>query len=231
MPLPCTHILKTTDGIGGPTVTHMGEITVVKVGQLQGFFTPVRGTATFTVNEGDSGGTRHCAKPDPGFDTVFPTMTKCSVGTDLSTGLCSAPGFAKVIEAAFVANGPFLLTVSNLGAPSPSISSAPAGISCPSDCDESYAKDTAVILTATPGAGFEFVNWTVDDAFNGPLPSPANNPLTVTMDRNWSLTANYIESITVIGNGRARALSSTDVVVVEAIPAPNNYLVGVSCPP
>ncbi|MBB1073113.1 DUF4214 domain-containing protein [Rhodoferax sp. 4810] len=39
------------------------------------------------------------------------------------------------------------------------ISETPAGIDCGSDCDEQYARDTAVILRATADVGWQFSGW------------------------------------------------------------------------
>jgi len=39
------------------------------------------------------------------------------------------------------------------------VTSAPAGINCGADCTETYALNTAVTLTATPAAGFNFSAW------------------------------------------------------------------------
>ena len=50
------------------------------------------------------------------------------------------------------------LTVSVTGAGV--VTSAPAGINCGPDCAEMFAPGTQVVLTATPGAGQRFVEWT-----------------------------------------------------------------------
>lgn len=39
------------------------------------------------------------------------------------------------------------------------VTSAPAGIACPSDCDEAFRKRTHVTLTASPATGQTFVGW------------------------------------------------------------------------
>lgn len=51
----------------------------------------------------------------------------------------------------------FDLTVAIAG--SGVVTSNPAGIDCGSDCSESYASGTPVVLTATPGAGSLFSGW------------------------------------------------------------------------
>jgi uncharacterized repeat protein (TIGR02543 family) len=48
-----------------------------------------------------------------------------------------------------------------------------------------FAENTEVILTATPDAGYEFAGWSGDT-------TGSDNPLTVTMDANKDITANFI---------------------------------------
>jgi hypothetical protein len=52
------------------------------------------------------------------------------------------------------------LTVTRSGTGGGSVSSVPAGISCGSDCSESYDNNETVTLTATPDSGSEFTGWT-----------------------------------------------------------------------
>jgi hypothetical protein len=65
-----------------------------------------------------------------------------------------------------------------------SISSDPEGISCPSDCSESYAAGTSVKLKAKPADGFEFKEW--DGSCGG-----SDESCTVTLDQNRSVTARF----------------------------------------
>jgi hypothetical protein len=55
----------------------------------------------------------------------------------------------------------YTLTVAKAGqaAASGTVTSAPAGISCGSDCSEAYAGGTTVTLTAAAGAGARFMGW------------------------------------------------------------------------
>ena len=39
------------------------------------------------------------------------------------------------------------------------VMSEPAGITCPTDCNESYKKSTSVTLTATAGPNSSFLGW------------------------------------------------------------------------
>ncbi len=52
-----------------------------------------------------------------------------------------------------------LLTVSKAGTGTGTVSSAPAGINCGTDCTESYNQGTSVTLTATPAAGSKLSAW------------------------------------------------------------------------
>jgi hypothetical protein len=54
---------------------------------------------------------------------------------------------------------PPTLSVVRAGTGTGTVTSAPAGISCGTDCAESYPSGTAVTLTAAPGAGSTFGGW------------------------------------------------------------------------
>lgn len=53
------------------------------------------------------------------------------------------------------------LTVVRAGAGSGTVTSAPAGIDCGTDCTQAYLSRSSVTLTATPAAGSRFVGWDV----------------------------------------------------------------------
>ena len=63
--------------------------------------------------------------------------------TAISTGFAAPP------------TAPLTVTVVGDG----TVTDASSGISCPSDCDESYKKGSSVTLTATPDADSSFLGW------------------------------------------------------------------------
>ena len=75
------------------------------------------------------------------------------------------------------------LTVSKDGTGSGIVTSAPAGISCGSDCSEAYNDDTSVTLTAVADLGSTFTGW------SGACTSTGS--CVVTMDAAKSVTATF----------------------------------------
>jgi len=63
------------------------------------------------------------------------------------------------------------------------VTSSPPGISCPSDCGESYPFGTPVVLTATPGTGGSFTGWSGDCSGTGTC--------NLTMDQAHAVTATF----------------------------------------
>jgi roadblock/LC7 domain-containing protein len=66
---------------------------------------------------------------------------------------------SKSVKAVFV--GPYILNVTKFSRAggSGTVTSTPGGISCGSDCSETFAYGTVVALTATPDAGSSVVSW------------------------------------------------------------------------
>lgn len=90
------------------------------------------------------------------------------------------------------------LTVALAGTGSGSVTSSPAGISCPATCSANFLKvGTPVTLTATPGAGSRFVGW--GGACSG------TGSCVVTMSQAESVTATFALifplSVTITGSG------------------------------
>src|SRR5712691_10478226 len=76
----------------------------------------------------------------------------------------------------------FTLTVSETG--NGTVTSSPAGITCGTACATDYVINTAVTLTASPGADSLFTGWTGCD-------SVAGATCTVTMTAARSVTASF----------------------------------------
>jgi CSLREA domain-containing protein len=76
------------------------------------------------------------------------------------------------------------LTVNIAGTGSGTVTSNPAGITCPGDCTENYNHATFVTLTATPATGSSFTSWNGCDSTNG-------NQCTVTMTAAKNVTATF----------------------------------------
>ncbi len=82
----------------------------------------------------------------------------------------------------------YTLTVSTSPSGSGTVSRQPTGIPGAGAGQFVYDENTVVTLTASPTAGWQFVNWT-GPVSNASIPSP-----TVTMDADKSVTANFVES-------------------------------------
>ncbi len=90
-------------------------------------------------------------------------------GAGCTTGAASVEvtmGAARVCTATFVQNQ-FTLTVNNGG--NGVVTSAPAGVDCGADCNETYAGGVNVTLTAAPDPGFQVDVWTGCDVVAGTI--------------------------------------------------------------
>lgn len=90
-----------------------------------------------------------------------------------SGGGCSGTGDCVItltadtgVSAEFTATH-FPVTVDLAGTGSGSVTSDPAGIACPDDCEESFARTETVTLTATPAGGSVFSQWEGDCSGSG----------------------------------------------------------------
>ncbi|MGE0641146.1 MAG: choice-of-anchor Q domain-containing protein [Thermoanaerobaculia bacterium] len=112
-------------------------------------------------------------------------------------------------EAAAIAPVPHDLVVTLPGAPGGgSVSSDPAGISCPADCSESYPGNVMVELTPAATSGFVFAGWGGDCTGSGAC------VLAMTADR--SVSATFVElfslDVTLAGSGAGGVESSPSAI-------------------
>lgn len=73
-----------------------------------------------------------------------------------------------------------------------SVNSNPSGISCPADCDETYAEGVDVTLTATPGAGAQFLQWGGNCFGTNPV-----TQVTLAGDRNCTATFDIVTDLAI----------------------------------
>jgi uncharacterized protein (DUF2141 family) len=115
----------------------------------------------------------------PGTETVFTGWSDGCSGT----GSCTVSmDQARSVTATFTLNK-YALSVIVAGTGSGSVSSNPAGISCESDCSESYDYNTSVELSAMPDTGSTFTGWS--DGCSGA------GSCTVSMDQARSVSAAF----------------------------------------
>jgi len=96
------------------------------------------------------------------------------------------------------------LTVSKAGSGSGTVTSAPSGINCGTDCAESYGSGTTVTLTASPAAGSSFAGWSGGGC-------SGTGVCEVTLNANTTVTATFAlpqHSLTVTREGSGTITSS-----------------------
>ena len=91
-----------------------------------------------------------------------------------------------VPEALWVDTALAELAVTKAGAGTGTVTSNPAGISCPTDCIEQVSTGKVLVLTAVPEAGSTFTGW------SGVCTGTA--PCSVTLDSDKAVTANFASS-------------------------------------
>ena len=131
-------------------------------------------------------------------------FTGWSGGGCTGTGTCTVTMDAsKVITATF--QGPQMLTVTKDGAGTGTVISNPVGISCGSDCNESYPGGTTVTLAASPGANSDFGGWSGSGC-------TGIGTCTVTMDAAKTVTASFTPKFTLVvskvGTGSGTVISN-----------------------
>lgn len=95
-------------------------------------------------------------------DSTMATIPSLGIGTHYfrvratNTGGSSAPSNTAVLT---IAPPMYPLTVVKAGLGSGTVTSAPMGISCGMDCNETLAGGTVVVLTAVPSPGSTFTSW------------------------------------------------------------------------
>ncbi len=81
------------------------------------------------------------------------------------------------------------LTVTVSGSGTGTVTSSPAGITCPSTCTGTFAGNSAVVLTATAGTGSTFTSFSGNCTPASPQTTPPS--CTVTMSADETVTATF----------------------------------------
>jgi hypothetical protein len=106
----------------------------------------------------------------------------------------------------------FALGLIKSGTGSGSVTSNPAGITCGSDCSETYSSGIVVSLTATAASGSTFAGWSGDaDCSDGLVTMNASKTCTATFNlvpQTFTLGINLVKSITAAGAGNGSVTSS-----------------------
>lgn len=138
-------------------------------------------SASFTFNASTTDATMQCSLDTAPFTTCTSPISYTGLAFGAHTFRARAVSptcvFGAIATRAWTA-GPTLTTATSGGG---SISGT--GISCGADCTEAYAPGTAVTLTATPNAGYNFTGWS--GACTG------TGACNLTISANTSVTANF----------------------------------------
>jgi Bacterial Ig-like domain (group 3)/Divergent InlB B-repeat domain len=128
-------------------------------------------------------------------------------GACSGTGSCSVTmNSAQSVAATFnsvTASFPLSVTISGNG--SGSLTSAPAGINCPSTCSANFASGTTVTLTPSANAGSTFAGWSGACSGTGSCSVTMNSAQTVTATFN---VVSFPLSVTVAGGGLGSVTSA-----------------------
>ena len=174
------------DATGDTSLPVEHSLTVTKAGTGSGVVRSTDGLISCGADCSESypEGTVVTLTAQPGKGSAFTSWSGDCSGTGIS---CQVTMDAeRAVTATFTASGGGgnILRVSLTGTGSGSVTSKPAGISCPSDCTESYAAGTVVTLRAVARPGSMFAGWS--GACTG-----AAVTCTVTMSGSRSVTARF----------------------------------------
>src|ERR1700722_16317648 len=142
------NLMVTIAGSGTGTVTSTPNGISCPSSCLAPFSDNSNVTLTATAAEGSTfaGFSSNCVAANP---QTNPPSCKVPIGTTDVT-----------VTATFNSGTGVTLTVTEAGTGSGTVSSNPAGISCPTTCSANFASGTAVTLTAFPADGSTFTGWT-----------------------------------------------------------------------
>ena len=112
-------------------------------------------------------------------------------------------------EACQSVTGTFDVTIAKAGTGTGTVTSMPSGISCGTDCFQSFTAGTVVTLTATPASGSTFTGWSGGGCSGtASCTTSGNTAVTITATFSSSTTSTYSLAITKSGTGSGTVTSS-----------------------
>jgi uncharacterized repeat protein (TIGR01451 family) len=143
------------------------------------------------------------------------TFTGWTDSTCEGTGTCTFTlTAARTVTATFASTTTnFALTVVEAGAGKGTVTSAPAGINCPTACAANFASGTQITLTAAPAAGSTFSGWT-DASCEGTGTCTFTLTAARTVTATFTSTAtNFALTVAEAGNGTGTVTSAPSGII------------------
>jgi len=135
----------------GLTVVMAGAGTGTITSSPAGISCPTTCAASFPQN------TKATLSETPGTNSTFTGWSGACTGTAACSVTVAA---ADSVTATFSSTSPsYAVTVTEAGTGAGTITSSPAGVNCPTTCSASFAQNTQVTLSETPGTGSTFAGW------------------------------------------------------------------------
>jgi Ca2+-binding RTX toxin-like protein len=177
-------VLRFSDGdLPASQAAQRPTLSVIRTGTGGGTVTssPAGITCGADCSEAYASGTAVTLTASPAAGSIFGGWTGCDTVSGASCTITMSA--ARSVNATFNEQT-FALSVTKAGAGTGTVTSSPAGINCGADCSESYARGTAVTLTASPALGSTFIGWTGCATVSG-------STCTVTMSAVRSVAATF----------------------------------------
>jgi hypothetical protein len=180
--------------------THTVFITVIGDGTVNS--TPNGISCAADCSEAFAEGTTVTLTPAPNKGSVFVGWAE---STCSGAGACSIAVVQDVFLQAVFAF-PNTVVVTRAGSGAGIVTSTPPGINCPSDCDESYAPNQTVTLTAIADHESNFIEWAGGGCI-GTTPCPVTTAMPVAVNATFALKR-YDVSVSKSGNGNGTVIST-----------------------
>ncbi len=165
-----------------------------------------------------SAGTTVVITETPDATSVFSGWSGAAAGTNPSQTITMDGN--KTVSAAFTKKY-YALNVLTAGTGSGTVSSTPAGISCPATCTGYYSSGTSVSLTASPNSGSAFTGWSGDCSGTGTCTVSISSVMNVTATFSY-VSSNYYPDNDGDGYGAG-------TVIVAAGQPPNTSINNTDC--